>query len=275
VTDDLPALLSDHSSRPLRVALIGFGAVGQGVARLLRAHACQHVELVAALVRDQSRPRSIDPPRLVSTVEVLLAERPDVVVEVAGHEALSCHGPQVLRAGMDLLLISIGALARTEVEDALRDAARAGGARAQLVSGAIGGLDAIASAAIGGLDSVVHTTRKPARALLPPDEAEALTEPRELFRGSAREGVLRFPESVNVAAAVSFAGLGLARTQLCVIADPRIERNQHEVVAEGTFGMLRFEIRGIPSEDNPRSGRIVAMSVVHALHRRLAWLQIG
>src|SRR5947207_1807680 len=84
--------------------------------------------------------------------------------------------------------------------------------------GAIGPLDAIASAAVGGVTRVTHTTRKPARALLPPEEAAALTTPRELFRGPAREGALCFPESINVAAAVSLAGLGLDRTEVCVIA---------------------------------------------------------
>jgi aspartate dehydrogenase len=144
-----------------------------------------------------------------------------------------------------------------------------------VASGAIGGLDAIASAAIGVLDRVTHTTRKPARALLDADEAAQLTAPRELFRGTAREGALRFPENINVAAAVSLAGLGLDRTTVCVVADPSLARNTHEVVAEGTFGELRFEIRGIPTEDNPRTGRIVAMSVVHTLRRLNAPLVIG
>ena len=49
----------------------------------------------------------------------------------------------------------------------------------------------------------------------------------------------------------------------------------HEVVARGAFGELRFEIRNIPSEDNPRTGRLVAMSVLHALRRRRAKLVIG
>lgn len=84
-----------------------------------------------------------------------------------------------------------------------------------------------------------------------------------------------FPESVNVAAAVSLAGLGLDRTELRVIADPTIERNRHEVVAVGAFGTLRFEIANVPSYDNPRTGRIVALSVVHELLARRASVAIG
>ena len=78
-----------------------------------------------------------------------------------------------------------------------------------------------------------------------------------------------------MAAAVSLAGIGLDRTEVCVIADPNVERNRHEVVAEGDFGELRFEIGNIPSDDNPRTGRLVAMSVLHALRRRDARLVVG
>ena len=136
------------------------------------------------------------------------------MVELAGHAALRCHGPNVLRAGIDLLILAVGALADPDTERAIREAARAGRSRAIVVSGGIGGLDAIASASAGQLTRVTHYTRKPARALLPPDEASALQEPRELFAGSAREGALQFPESINVAAAVSLAGIGLDRTEV-------------------------------------------------------------
>jgi aspartate dehydrogenase len=182
----------------------------------------------------------------------------------------------VLRAGIDLLVVSIGAMANKDVEEAILESAKQGGSRVYVASGAIGALDAIASAAVcGGLHRVTHTTRKPARALLEPAEAADLTEPRELFRGSAREGALRFPESINVAAAVSLAGIGLDRTEVCVIADPSVDRNSHEVVAEGDFGNLRFEIHNIPTEANPKTGRLVAMSIVQALRKRHAPMVVG
>jgi aspartate dehydrogenase len=254
----------------LRVGLIGLGAIGSGVLRLLRDDS--EIEVLGAVVRNGEKPRVLP---TWTELDDLLALRPDVVVEVGGHDALRCHGPGVLRAGIDLIVLSVGALADPEFEIEPTAAARAGGARAIVASGAIGGLDAIASAAVGGLDRVTHTTRKPARALLDAHEADSLTAPRELFRGSAREGALRFPENINVAAAVSLAGLGLDNTTVCVVADPSLVRNTHEVVAEGTFGELRFEIRGIPSDANPRTGRIVAMSVVHTLRRLRAPLVVG
>jgi aspartate dehydrogenase len=257
----------------LRVGLIGYGTIACGLRALIRD--ADEIQLVGALVAHPSKPRPPDAPEVCATVEQLLATQPDVVVEMGGHHALACHGPAVLMAGIDLLAVSVGALANREVDCALTTAAREGGSHLVVVSGAIGGLDALAAAAIGGLTQVTHTTRKPARALLSLDEANALDEARELFRGSAREGALRFPESINVAAAVALAGLGFDRTEVCVIADPSIERNTHEVTAEGAFGSFRFEVRNVPSETNPRTGKLVAMSIVHALRKRRTPLVIG
>lgn len=256
----------------MKVALIGLGAIGQRLACLLRPD--DDIQLVGALVvnRGKSRDTSV---ATCFTVSDLLAMQPEVVVEAGGHAALRTLGPDVLRAGIDLLMVSVGALGDPECERSIIAAAREGNSRAVVASGAIGALDALASAAVGGLSRVTHTTRKPARALLPMDEVERLREPRELFRGSAREGVLLFPESVNVAAAVSLAGIGLDRTELCVIADPDLERNTHEVVAVGAFGELRFSIQNVPTDDNPRTGQIVAMSVLHCLRRCTAPLAIG
>lgn len=257
----------------MRVGLIGLGAIGQRLMRLVQPD--DDVEFVGALVRDINKPREAVGVVLCASVEDLLSRHPEVVVEAGGHEALRTCGPPLLCAGVDLLIVSVGALADPVFEGTLLDAARQGDSRAVVASGAIGALDALASAAVGGLNRVTHITRKPARALLPADEASRLTGPRELFRGPAREGVLRFPESVNVAAAVSLAGLGMDRTELCVIADPALERNTHEVVAEGVFGELRFQIRNVPTEENPRTGELVAMSVLHCLRRRTAPLTIG
>jgi aspartate dehydrogenase len=233
------------------------------------------IDVIGALVADSSKARAAGSPPICRDTAELLGRQPQVVVEAGGHAALRSHAVPVLRAGVDLLMVSVGALADPELEAAIYAAASQGGGQAVVVSGAIGALDAIAAAAVGGLSQVTHTTRKPARSLLSRDEADALLGARELFRGSAREGALLFPESINVAAAVSLAGLGFDRTEVCVLADPGIQRNMHEVYARGDFGELRFTIENVPSEDNPRTGRLVAMSVVHALRRRRAPLAVG
>src|SRR5215470_3429058 len=177
---------------PMRVGLLGLGAIGQEVVRLAVQEAPGQCSFVGAVVRDPAKDRpGITVPTL-ATLDALLAERPEVVVECAGHGGLQAHGAAVLRAGVDLIMVSVGIFAAPGVLDDLIAAAEAGGAQAKVASGAIGALDAISAAAVQGLSRVTHTTRKPPRTLLSPEEAAGLTEAKEVFHGSAREGALRF-----------------------------------------------------------------------------------
>jgi aspartate dehydrogenase len=175
----------------------------------------------------------------------------------------------VLSAGRDLMIISIGVLADDDLRSRLESAARKGRSRMLLPSGAIGGLDAISSAAIGGLDEVTITTRKPPDALATGTDqdsklSDATAEPVLLYEGAARNAVQMFPANVNVAAALSLAGVGFDRTFIRIYADPAVTRNTHEVHAKGWFGELTFKIMNIPTE-NPKTGRITALSVLKAI----------
>lgn len=252
-----------------RVGIVGFGAVGRQVFELVRDGAAGGAEIVGVLVREPQRyPASVRAGvPFVADAAQLLALHPDVVVEAAGHDAFRQHVPTILEAGTDVLGISIGVLAEPETLEVVRRAAETGGARLRVPSGAIAALDAISSAAVGRIERVTHTVRKPPIGLLPPDEAAEVVasgKPRQLFAGSAREAVLLFPANVNVVAAVSLAGVGLDRTEARVIADPGVVRNTHDVVVEGAFGRLSVTMENTPSE-NPKTGRIVPLSLVRAL----------
>jgi aspartate dehydrogenase len=273
---------SHHRKRaPLRVGLIGFGAIGRRLAEAIVAGEAGRCELGAVLVR---RPERIDAEtvgRLACLVTGdaadFLATRLDLVVEVAGHDALRAYAEDILRQGKDLLAISVGALADPAFEERLHRAAHDFGQRVYLATGAIAGLDAISSGAVGGLRCVTHSVRKPPAGLLPADEVEqALADgtPRVLYEGPAREAALRFPENVNVAAAVSLAGLGLDRTTVRIVADPTVVRNTHEIEVEGEFGELRIVLRNIPTE-NPKTGRLTAMSMIKALRNLTAEVVVG
>lgn len=211
---------------------------------------------------------------MVSTLEELLALAPTVVLECAGHAALRKYGVDVLRSGTDLLTLSVGALVDPLLLMDLETAAHESRAHLRVPSGAIAGLDGISAAALGGLDRVVHTVRKPARTLLG-SEAEGLREPRELYRGPARAGVALFPQSVNVVAAVSLAGIGFDATEMRVIADPSATVNEHVIEASGAFGSLRIQIQNVPSTENPRTGKLTAMSAFKALQDYCASVTIG
>jgi aspartate dehydrogenase len=266
----------------LRVGLIGFGSVGRRIGEAIVAGEVGRCELAAVLVRT---PEILGPEAgaklgclVTNDAADFLATGMDLVVEVAGHAALKAYAEDVLRQEKDLLAISVGALADAAFQQRLERAAHDYGRRVYLATGAIAGLDAIAAAAVGGLDAVTHSVRKPPRGLLPPDEAAHVVEsgePRELYSGPAREAAIRFPENVNVAAAISLAGLGLDRTTVRVVADPTVVRNTHEIEARGAFGELRVLLQNIPTEENPKTGRLTAMSIIKALRSLTATVVVG
>ncbi len=70
------------------VGLIGLGAINQAVVALARERGIVGMDLVAALVRDLSRPRPEGSPPTVTTLDELLALWPTVCVEAGGHGAL-------------------------------------------------------------------------------------------------------------------------------------------------------------------------------------------
>ncbi len=104
---------------------------------------------------------------------------------------------------------------------------------------------------------------------------EGLTEPKLVFRGTAREAARGFPANVNVAAALSLAGIGPDRTTVEIWADPGVDRNVQSVRVSSEFAQAEMTIRNVPSAENPRTGRIIAPSIIACLRRMTAPLVAG
>lgn len=260
----------------IRVGAIGWGAIGRTLGRVLDARGAS---VVAALVRQRAAPGAGDPPR-VTSVDALLGAGVDVVVECAGHGALREHGARVLAAGRDLLVASVGALADPALQAALESAARAGGARLLVPSGALGGLDALAAARLAGLDEVAYESTK-APAAWRGTEAEALVDldaldaPRAFLETDARDAARRFPQNANVAAAVALAGLGFERTRVRLVADPAAAGNRHRIVASGAFGRIDVQVLGRVLPDNPKTSVLAPHSLAHAVLNRGAAIALA
>ena len=86
-----------------------------------------------------------------------------------------------------------------------------------------------------------------------------------VFEGSALEAVKNFPQNVNVAASLSFAGIGPHETKVRIIADPDATVNSHEVVAEGAFGRLHAVTENLPSPRNAKSSYLASLSAIAEL----------
>ncbi|WP_249157496.1 aspartate dehydrogenase [Bradyrhizobium sp. KB893862 SZCCT0404] len=268
--------MSFSRQRPLKYALIGFGAIGRRVVETLNGRPGRPAILEGILVRDLKRVASTELPAkvMVNIVDLLVARHPDIIVECAGQEAVSKYGPRILRAGIDLMVVSAGALTRRSTFEELMTAASDGGGRIVVPSGAIGGLDWLAAAKLAGLTDVVYRARKPARiwACSRAENAHLsdLREERMFYRGTVREAAAAYPKNVNVAAAVALATLGFDRTRVELIATPEEGDNCHEVEAVGDAGSMRIKIRGKPDPSNPNTSVITGHSVAQCLLKQSA-----
>ncbi|MYZ47577.1 aspartate dehydrogenase [Rhizobiales bacterium L72] len=255
-----------------RVATIGFGAMARSLRASLAADEAMPA-IGAALVppgKVAAAPAGPDDVAFFPEVDALLAWRPELVVECASHQAVATVLPTVLRRGVDCVIVSIGALGDAAVRAEIEESARAGGARAVIASGAIGGLDVLRAAAAAGLDHVVYTGRKPPHAWLGSPAGErfdlaALRSETIIFEGDARAAAALYPKNANVTAAVALAGIGFERTRVTLVADPAIGRNIHELEAAGAFGSFRIRLENAPLPDNPKTSWLAALSIVQAI----------
>src|SRR5262249_59543742 len=95
----------------------------------------------------------------------------------------------------------------------------------------------------------------------------------KLSDGSAGGGAGVSPANVNVAAALSLAGIGPDKTRLEIWADPALTRNTHRIEVDADTARFSMSIEGIPSE-NPRTSRIVPLSVIAALRGLVGELNV-
>jgi aspartate dehydrogenase len=267
---------------PVRLAIGGLGAIGLEVARRVDAGDLPGIVLVAVAARDQTKAERLadgfrSRPRLLPLET--LADHADVVIECVPPAHFRTVAEPTVRAGRIFMPLSVGAL--LENMD-LVDFARETGARIVVPSGAILGLDALRAAAEGNVSSVKLVTRKPPGGFAGAPyleqrgiSLENVSEPVKLFAGSAREAVRGFPANLNVSVALSLAGIGSDKTEVEIWADPGVTRNTHTIVVRSDSSDLTMTIENIPSAENPRTGRITALSVIASLRRLTAPLVIG
>ena len=263
-----------------RIAVAGLGAIGRALARRL-ADGVPGLTLAGVAVRDRAKAEAWLHEQGIACPILALGELPDhadLAVEAAPAAIIEEICRPMLEAGRRVMVLSAGALLP---RPHLMELARAHGGQIIVPTGALLGLDAVTAAAEGTIHSVRMTTRKPPKGLLgaPYLEAngisvEGLTAAKRVFSGTAREAAAGFPANVNVAAALSLAGIGPNRTTIEIWADPGVTRNCHSIEVDADSAKFTLAIENIPSE-NPKTGRITALSALAALRKLHAPLRIG
>ena len=269
---------ADSSEPRLRVALVGWGAIGTATAGYL---ADAPVEIVAVAVRDATGEREGLPvgARLISDPNELAGIDVDVVAEAAGRESVGPWGRAALALGADFIVSSVSAFADAALLEELRALAARHGVTVQIQPGALAGVDTLAAARHMGVDAVEHRMVKPPRAWTgtPAEELcdlEQLSESTVFFSASAAETARAFPKNANVAMTTALAGIGPDRTTISLVADPSATTNRHEITAHGPFGSLDVVIDNNPLPTNPKSSAMAALALVRAIENRATPLAI-
>jgi aspartate dehydrogenase len=264
------------------LAIAGLGAIGLAVARCANADGIEAMTLAAVSARDQEKARKrlagFSPmPELLPLGE--LGGAGDVIVECVPAAHFMEVAQPALEQGKIFMPLSVGVLL-DHME--LVDLARETGARIIVPTGALIGLDAVRAAASGGIGSVKLVTSKPPASLADAPyvvdnniSLEGLSEPKLLFAGTAREAAKGFPASLNVGAALALAGTGPDETEVEIWADPKATRNSQSVSVTSECADFSMTIANVPTDENPRTGKITAHSVVAALQRLTSPLVIG
>ena len=182
----------------------------------------------------------------------------DLILECAAPFSVKEYAPKVLGHGIDMIVMSIGALMDFDFYHELESLAKDNGAKIHLPSGAIVGLDGIKAVAKFGLKEVSLVTRKSPKSLGKNIDTEEV-----LFEGKASDAVKEFPLNINVAATISIACQ--RDIDVKIIVDPKVDRNVHEITAKGDFGEFKTTTMNYPCAANPKTSMLAALSAIRLL----------
>ncbi len=270
------------------VAILGCGSIGGILANAIDRGNAGKTNLITLFdssfkkAEELSERLSSSPSISKSIQEVIENREVDIVVEAASQKAVRDYAVDILRSDKDVIVLSVGAFADKKLLDEVRDVAEKRGRRICIPSGAILGLDGVQAAGIADIEEVSLTTRKPPKTLSTTKfvkerniDISSLEKPKVIFEGVASEAVEQFPESVNVAASLSLAGIGFKKTKVKIIADPSLSQNFHEIRVKGEAGEFETKAHDFPSPENPKTSYLAALSTIRTLSNLTGSFLIG
>ncbi len=270
----------------LRIGIIGCGTIGGYLLDAVLAGKVENAEVIIVCGRsEQSKGKEKvlgHGIRWVTQVSEMLDQDLDVIAEAASHGALEENGVNILKRGIDLIPASLGALVDDGLRLALIDAAETVGSILHVPSGGIGALDAVQAVICEGVEEITMTSRKPPVAWKGIPYVERLNldldrmdTPTLLFEGPAKDCVKKFPQNINIAAALSLAGIGFEKTRIRILADPTVQRNTHEIVSKSDAGKFSITLENVPDPQNPKTTFMACYSMLATLKNLRTSYRVG
>jgi len=162
----------------MKVALIGCGFIGSSLAEFIEQEMKGSMELVAVYDEVKERAASlcrklrIEPRIAENSDDIIHDSTVNLVIEAASQKAAKAIIPKALTAGKHVMVMSVGALADSELYEEIEKMLRKSEAKIHVPSGAIGGLDWIKAASTAcGFNPPTHQFKTPPRRPLFPVHA--------------------------------------------------------------------------------------------------------
>jgi aspartate dehydrogenase len=271
--------------KKLKVGIVGCGAIGSSLAKAIVKDFSDRTQLVALYDIDSNRSYRLS--RLVSKTRNLsalqlkqLISKVDLVIESASAKSSWDIARSSVSCGCDILIMSVGGIVSHFKE--LSKLANKYNTKVYIPSGAISGVDALKAAKIGRIKKIVLTTRKNPISFKGVKYIESLgidlnkiKQDKVLFSGLAQEAVKYFPQNINVAAVLSLAGIGRNKTQVKIIASPKVAKNIHEIKIESAAGNITTRTENILHPNNPKTSYLAVLSAIATLRQILEPVKIG
>ncbi|WP_296874754.1 aspartate dehydrogenase [uncultured Methanobrevibacter sp.] len=253
----------------MKVGIIGCGAIANIITTSIVP---EENDIEIAYFFDKDIERAENLASLAGGVAVLnfddMLNDVDLILECAAPVSVKEYAPTVLSRGIDMIVMSIGALMDNAFYDELKSLAKENNAKIHLPSGAIVGLDGIKAVAKFGLKEVSLVTRKSPKSLGKDIDTEEV-----LFEGKASDAVKEFPLNINVAATISIACQ--KDIDVKIIVDPNVDRNVHEITAKGDFGEFKTTTMNCPCAANPKTSMLAALSAIRLLKSFNETISVG
>jgi aspartate dehydrogenase len=267
----------------IKIGIIGCGAIGSGIARFVEKDLKNHCQLTAFYDIDYTKAsRLAEGLRLKKTLKGSLREMIeacDFVVEAVSAENTADILREVLKAGKDIMVMSVGKLLNARGVFRL---AQRNGCHLLLPSGAVAGIDALKAAGLAGIDTITLTSRKPPEAfsgnphLLKKNiDLSNLKKETVLFEGDVDTAVKLFPQNINVAATLALASGAKKKIRVCIITSPEYKNNSHEIEAAGPFGRITTRTDNVICPDNPKTSYLAVLSGMQTLRQFFSGISVG
>ncbi len=267
----------------IQIGILGCGTIGSALAKAvlkkfsdkarLSCVSDRHPEQISKLLKLLKR-KDI---HVVSISELI--RQSDLIIEAASVKASQEVVPMVLKAGKEILVLSVGGILKIKNLSGLLERSKG---RVYIPSGAIAGIDGVLAAKTGSIKSVQITTRKPLKSLRQAPffveqgfQATKVKKPTLIFEGNALSAIENFPENVNVAATLSLAGIGPQKTKVRIFTSPTYRYNIHEIEIKSSYGQALTQVINLPSKENPKTSALAIGSAVAMLDKILSHIKIG